>query len=220
MFKRLVNYHSFDLVFSSRSAHWVQRARFPSVNNTKLFKTTTAHDESTSQIQPSQAEIKSEWVADSQACFYPKRQHKSHAHVSHPRHTRSLHQQDLRLDGTPLHLLLAVPLALLLQELALLVGAQTTELRVTLLLLQLVCRELALLGLLVLVDFADLGDLLVARLLDAAEGFGAEVRGGGEVVGEADEVVEEGEGGGVVGLELEREVDALLGLGVVEAGMR
>jgi hypothetical protein len=46
------------------------------------------------------------------------------------------------------------------------------------------------------------------------------VRGGGEVVREADEVVEEGEGGGVVGLELEREVDALLGLGVVEAGMR
>jgi hypothetical protein len=143
---------------------------------------------------------------------------------SRPRFSSSSQAQlasaNLRLEGTPLHLLLAVPLALLLQELALLVGAQTTELRVTLLLLQLVCGDFALFGLLVLVDFADLGDLLVARLLDAAECFGTEVRSGGEVVGEADEVVEEREGGGVVGLKLEREVDALLGLGVVEAEMR
>jgi hypothetical protein len=53
-------------------------------------------------------------------------------------------------------------------------------------------------------------------LLDAAERFGAEVRRGSEVVGETQEVLEEGEGGGVVRGKLEGEVDALLGLGVVE----
>jgi hypothetical protein len=53
-------------------------------------------------------------------------------------------------------------------------------------------------------------------LLDAAERFGAEVRRGSEVVGETQEVLEEGEGGGVVRGKLEGEIDALLGLGVVE----
>jgi hypothetical protein len=190
------------------------------VNNTKLFKTTTAHDEA--RHESSQAKSRSS--PNELPTRRPVSIQNVSTKVTPTRFSSSSQAQlasaNLRLDGTPLHLLLAVPLALLLQELALLVGAQTTELRVTLLLLQLVCGDFALFGLLVLVDFADLGDLLVARLLDAAECFGTEVRSGGEVVGEADEVVEEREGGGVVGLKLEREVDALLGLGVVEAEMR
>jgi hypothetical protein len=125
----------------------------------------------------------------------------------------------LCLDCTPLHLLPAVPLALLLKVLALLLGAQASKLRIALLALELVGCDLALLGLLLLVDFADLGNLLVARLLDAAQGLGAEVRGRGEVVWEAQEILEEWQGGGVVGGELHGEVDALLGLGVVEAGV-
>jgi hypothetical protein len=104
----------------------------------------------------------------------------------------------LGLNGTPLHLLPAIPLTLLLEVLALLFGTQSAELGVTLLPLELVSRNLPLLGLLFLIDLADLGDLLVARLLDAAEGFRAEVGRRGEVVGETKEVLEDGEGGGVV----------------------
>jgi hypothetical protein len=124
----------------------------------------------------------------------------------------------LCLNRTPLHLLPAIPLPLLIQELALLVRTQSSELRITLFALELVRGRLALLCLFLLVYLADLGDLLLARLLDAAEGFGAEVRGRGEVVGEAQEVLEERERRGVVGLELHGEIDALLGLGLVEAG--
>jgi hypothetical protein len=123
----------------------------------------------------------------------------------------------LRFDRTPLHLLPAVPLPLLIQELALLVCAQSSELRVTLFPLELVCSRLALLCLLLLIHLANLGDLLFARLLDAAESFGTEMRGGSEVIGKAQEVLEERERRGVVGLELHGEVDALLGLGLVEA---
>lgn len=122
----------------------------------------------------------------------------------------------LRLDGTPLHLLPAVLLALLLEVLALLVCAQASQLGIALFALELVGGDLPLLGLLFLVNFADLGDLLVTCLLDPTERFGAEVGGGGEVVWQAQEVVEERHGGGVVRGELQGEVDALLGLGVVE----
>lgn len=124
----------------------------------------------------------------------------------------------LGLDGAPLHPFLALLLALLFQKLPLLVGAQAAQLGVALLLLQLVGGQLALLGLFLLIEAADLGNLLVARLPDAAQGFGAEVRVGSKGVGEAEELSEDGEGRGVVGLQLEREVDALAGLGVVEAG--
>lgn len=124
----------------------------------------------------------------------------------------------LRLNRTPLHLLLTIPLSLLIQKLPLLIRTQPPQLRIPLLPLELIRRRLALLCLLLLVHPADLADLLVARLLDAAQGFGAEVCRRREVVGEAQEVLEEGERGIVVGLELEGEVDALFGLGVVEAG--
>ena len=124
----------------------------------------------------------------------------------------------LRLDRTPLHPLLALLLPLLLEELALLVRAQAAELGVALLLLELVGGDLALLGLLLLVQAPDLGDLVVAGCLDAAQRFRAEVCTRHEGVRETQELGEDGDGGGGVAGELEGEVDALAGLGVVEAG--
>jgi hypothetical protein len=82
--------------------------------------------------------------------------------------------------------------------------------------LQLVGRDLALLCLLFLINLANLGDLLLTRLLNAAESFGAEVRSGSQVVRKTKEVLEEWEGGGVVRGKLEGKIDSLLGLGVVE----
>jgi hypothetical protein len=74
----------------------------------------------------------------------------------------------LRLNTTPLHPLPRTLLPLLLKILALLIGTHPRQLSIALLLLQLISRNLALLGLLLIVRFPDLGDLLVARLADAA----------------------------------------------------
>jgi hypothetical protein len=119
-------------------------------------------------------------------CQTPRTHIQTAAQIPAPTHAPS----SSRLNRTPLHLLPTIPLALLLQILALLVGTQPAELRIPLFALELVSRELALLGLFLLVDLADLGNLLFARLLDAAQGFGAEVCGRREVVGQAQEVVE------------------------------
>ena len=91
----------------------------------------------------------------------------------------------LRLYRPPLHLLLTIPLPLLFQKLPLLLRTQPSQLRIPLLALILVQRELPLLGLFLIVEFPYLGDLLLTRGFDAAQGFGAEMCGGGEVVGEA-----------------------------------
>ena len=117
----------------------------------------------------------------------------THACIQHPtdRQNKTSHAA-LCLDGTLLHALLALLLALLFEELALLVGAQAAELGVALLLLELVGRQLALLSLLLLFDATDLGNLLVTRLLDAAQRLGAEVRCRRKVVRQPQEVVEDG----------------------------
>jgi hypothetical protein len=122
----------------------------------------------------------------------------------------------LCLHSALLHTLLALLLTLLVKELALLICAQAAKFSVTLLLLQLVGGQLALLGLLVLIETADLGDLLLARLPDASQGLGAEVGRGHEEVGQAQELREDGEGRLVGGLELQGQVDALAGLCVIE----
>lgn len=124
----------------------------------------------------------------------------------------------LRLDSTPLHALLSIPLPLLLQKLPLLLGAQSSELSVALLSLELVSREFALFCLLLIVCPADLGNLFLARLADAAQGFWAEVRSGNELVGEAEEVGKDGKRSVVVVGQLEREVDTLARLCLIEAG--
>lgn len=121
----------------------------------------------------------------------------------------------------PRNLLLALPhllLALLGQVLGLLLGAHALELLVAQLLLGLVAGDLALLGLLFLVGAADLRDLLLARLLDAAQGLGAKVRVLGQEVGQTQEVGEQGQRRRVVGGELDAIVDALAGGCVVEPG--
>ncbi|KAH8634818.1 hypothetical protein IG631_10218 [Alternaria alternata] len=111
----------------------------------------------------------------------------------------------LCLDSTPLHALSCVLLSLLLQELALLISTQAAQLGISLLLLQLVGSQFPLLCLLLIIRLLDLGDLLVAGLLDATEGFRAEVCGGSELIREAKEVLEDRESGGIVRGEFERE---------------
>jgi hypothetical protein len=61
--------------------------------------------------------------------------------------------------------------------------------------------------------------LLFARLADAAQGFGAEMRVRGELVREAEEVGEEREGLGVIGCEFEGEMQTFSGLGFVDAAV-
>lgn len=83
-------------------------------------------------------------------------------------------------------------LLLLLQELLLLVGVHLAESAVALLLLELLGLHAALLGLLFVVELAQLAGLVFAGGADLAQGFGAEVRGVDEVVGHAQESGEEG----------------------------
>jgi hypothetical protein len=82
---------------------------------------------------------------------------------------------DLRLDRLLLLAPLRVPLPLFLEILPLLVSTHPRQHLIPLLLLELVALELALVGLLVVVELADLGNLLLARRFDAAQGFRAEV---------------------------------------------
>ena len=124
----------------------------------------------------------------------------------------------LRLDSTPLHALSRVLLALLLQKLALLFRTQSAQLGIPLLLLHLVCCQLPFLGLFLIFRLADLGNLLIACLLDAAESFRTEVSRRGELIGEAEEVLKDREGSGVVCGKLQGKAEALAGLGFVETG--
>jgi hypothetical protein len=108
-------------------------------------------------------------------------------------------------------------LLLLLQELFLLVGIHLAESAVALLLLELLGLHAALLGLLLVVNLAQLLGFVVASGADLAQGFRAEVRGADEVVGHAEEGGEEGSRGWL-GVEAHGEVDALAGDQVVESG--
>jgi hypothetical protein len=108
-------------------------------------------------------------------------------------------------------------LLLLLQKLLLLLGVHLAEAAVALLLLELLGLHAAFLGLLLVVDLAQLAGLVVAGGADFAQGFGAEVRGADEVVGHAQEGGEE-RGRGGLGVEAHGEVDALAGDQVVESG--
>lgn len=139
---------------------------------------------------------------------------------SPPLSTNTLYWTLLCLHGAPLHLLLAVPVPLLLQELALLFRGQAAKLGITLLLLQFISGELALLSLFLFLDLTNLGNLLFACLLNAAERFGTEVCRSHKVVRETQEVLEERQSGGVVRLETKRKVDALAGSGVVKTEIR
>lgn len=82
----------------------------------------------------------------------------------------------LRLDSALLHALLTLLLPLLLQKLPLLLCTKSSKLGIALLLFELISGQLALLSLLFLIQAADPGDLLFARLPDAAQSFRAKVR--------------------------------------------
>lgn len=120
--------------------------------------------------------------------------------------------------GSPLlrHLAL-LGLLLLLQELLLLLGVHLAESAVALLLLELLGLHAALLGLLLVVELAQLAGFVVTGGADLAEGFGAEVSGADEVVWHAKEGSEE-RGRGWLGVETHGEVDTLAGDQVVESG--
>lgn len=107
-------------------------------------------------------------------------------------------------------------LLLLLQELALLLGAHLAQPAVALLLLELLGRDAALLGLLLVVQLAQLARLLLARRAHLAQRFGPEVRGADEVVGQAQEGREQ-RGRGGLGVQAHGEVDAFAGDEVVES---
>ena len=131
--------------------------------------------------------------------------------------------QYLPLPG-PLHLTLPkIPRPLLLQKLLLLLTIQPLQLRIPLTLLLLLQLQPPLFCLLLRINLLDLLNLFVTGRAHPAQDFGAEVRGAGEGVGEAEEGGEEGEGfapgarrGG--GGQLEGEGDALFGGEFVEAG--
>ena len=126
----------------------------------------------------------------------------------------------LSLNG-PLPLpLLQLLLALLLEELLLALGVHEPELLVALLLLQALLLRLALLGLLELLGALELADRALTRFAEGRQDLRPEVRVLDQEVGQADEVREEGEDVGivVVGGEAVAEVDALLGLGLIDAG--
>ena len=108
-------------------------------------------------------------------------------------------------------------LLLLLQELALLVGAHLAEFAVALLLLELLGLHTALLRRLFVVKLAQLASLVFTGDADLAQGFGAEVGGADEVVGHAEESGEEG-GRGWLGVEAHGKVHALTGNEVVKSG--
>lgn len=98
----------------------------------------------------------------------------------------------LLLLGTAL-----VLLGLALQELALLIGGHAAKDTLTLLLLDLLSGNFALLGLLFLLDAAQLLDLLLADITELAHHLATEVGGGNELIGETQELVEEGQSRGV-----------------------
>lgn len=89
----------------------------------------------------------------------------------------------LRLDSALLHALLTLLLPLFLQELPLFLCTKSSQLSITLLLLELISGQLALFSLLFLVQTADLGDLLFTCLPDATQGLRAKVCSRGEVIG-------------------------------------
>lgn len=116
----------------------------------------------------------------------------------------------------PLAHLPGLSILLLLQELPLLLRVHLAELAVALLLLELLGLHAALLGLLLVVEFAQLADLVLTRRAYLAQRFRAEVRAADEVVGQAEEGREQGGGGGFR-VEAHRKVDALPGDEVVES---
>lgn len=116
-------------------------------------------------------------------------------HINRPSPRPSL----LRLPRHPLPLLPLPLLPLPFQKLPLLLRAHPLQLPLPHFLLLPIALQLPLFRLFVLVDPSELGDFGLARRADFAQHFGAEVCGADEEVGQAQEVGEEWEGGGVGG---------------------
>ena len=93
-----------------------------------------------------------------------------------------------------LHSLTLLLRPLLLQEFLLLLRLHRRQFPFSLLLLHAITHILALLGLLIVVDLLQPSGLLFAGRAHFAHGFGTEMRGADEGVGEAEECVEEGGG--------------------------
>lgn len=129
-----------------------------------------------------------------------------------------MNKTNLSLHRLPAHTLTHRLFLFAFQKLPLLVGIHTPHLAVSLFLFLLVGVEFALVGLFEFELLFDLLGLVVAGGADAAHDFGTEVAGRDEVVGQAEEGLDEGEiGGRGWVLETEVELEALLWDEVVEA---
>jgi len=125
--------------------------------------------------------------------------------------SHSLGTTGLLLLGTALFLL-----GLAVQEFALLICGHATQNTFALLLLDLLGGQLTLLGLLLLLDTPQLLDLLVADVAELAQNLATEVGGGNELIGETQELVEEGQGRSVGGGEVDRKLDTLPGNSLID----
>lgn len=109
-----------------------------------------------------------------------------------------------------------VLLALTVQELTLLLGIHAAEETLAVLLLDLLRSQLALLGLLFLLDAAELLDLLLAGIAHLAHNLATPVSHLHESVGKAQVLVEERQGRGVVGADVDGQLKALLRGGLID----
>jgi len=130
---------------------------------------------------------------------------------------KSFLSTDRSLLHTPLELLLALALQVLLLRL----GVKLAQLLVALGLLGLLALLGTLLGLGLLLGLLDLANLLVAHNLHLAQHLRAEVSHLNQVVGHPQEVLEDRKQRGVVvvGWDAILEDDALTGTGLVKAGL-
>lgn len=130
------------------------------------------------------------------------------------------YRASLRSSGHSLLLLLHLPLAFLLQVLLLSLGVERGQLLITLGLLGSFALIVALLGFLLQIRLLDLPGRLVAHALDLAQDFGSEVGIPGELIRQADGVLEDGQERLVVVVRREAvlEDDSLAGGCLIKAG--
>lgn len=98
-----------------------------------------------------------------------------------------------------------------------LLGSHATQKTLTLFLLDLLSSQLALLGLLFLLDTAQLLDFILTNIANLAQDLATEVGSCDKLVSKAQELVEEGDSSGIAGGggKIDRELNTLLGNGLI-----
>lgn len=108
-------------------------------------------------------------------------------------------------------------LALTVQVLALLLGSHSAQNTFALILLDLLSGQFAVLGLLLLLNAAELLDLLITDVANLTQNLTTEVGSRDELIAETQELVEQGQSCGVIGRggQVNRELNALLRDGLI-----